>query len=332
MLATMDWVQWYNEDRIHSYSGDMPPKKYEEIYYQALETGKLTSSSQTSRPPNSPGRTSQRLLQLIRHPAKPPARGDSPGSRRASAFCQWVRVTRASAGLRSGDGPLSVRVRPSSLKRDCDRRATSTGGKCLVDVHAKSRLMLEPLRTLRSEDKGQAGACPDRTRAIPCTVRAVTGRFHDPEYTRNDLGGPRDERSSPGRQAGRCANSLDCRGGLRSRVRRFESCRGYPAGASPYLGFTPPCRGTPDEQSIAGCPADSEQAALQPRKHHRQEDLHTICARTASLLHTRVLRCGVTRAKACGQRWHGSAAANRCSLWRANSYERWPSLYLASAG
>ena len=47
MLATMDWVQWYNEDRIHSYSGDMPPKRYEEIYYQALETGKLTSSSQT---------------------------------------------------------------------------------------------------------------------------------------------------------------------------------------------------------------------------------------------------------------------------------------------
>ena len=47
MLATMDWVQWYNEDRIHSYSGDIPPKKYEEIYYRALESGKLTSSSQT---------------------------------------------------------------------------------------------------------------------------------------------------------------------------------------------------------------------------------------------------------------------------------------------
>jgi putative transposase len=47
MLATMDWVQWYNEDRIHSYSGDMPPRKYEEIYYQALESGKLASSSQT---------------------------------------------------------------------------------------------------------------------------------------------------------------------------------------------------------------------------------------------------------------------------------------------
>jgi hypothetical protein len=43
-----------------------------------------------------------------------------------------------------------------------------------VNVHAKSRLTPEPLRTLRSEDKGQAGACPDRTRAIPCTVRVVT--------------------------------------------------------------------------------------------------------------------------------------------------------------
>ena len=47
MLATMDWAQWYNEERIHSYSGDIPPKKYEEIYYRALESGKLTSSSQT---------------------------------------------------------------------------------------------------------------------------------------------------------------------------------------------------------------------------------------------------------------------------------------------
>ena len=40
-----------------------------------------------------------------------------------------------------------------------------------MNVHAKSRLILEPLRTLRSEGKGQAEACPDRTRAIPCTVR-----------------------------------------------------------------------------------------------------------------------------------------------------------------
>ena len=46
-----------------------------------------------------------------------------------------------------------------------------------MNVHAKSRLIPEPLRALRSETKGQAGACPDRTRAIPCTVRAVTGQI-----------------------------------------------------------------------------------------------------------------------------------------------------------
>jgi hypothetical protein len=36
-------------------------------------------------------------------------------------------------------------------------------------------LTAEPLHPLRPETKGQAGACPNRTRAIPCTVRAVTG-------------------------------------------------------------------------------------------------------------------------------------------------------------
>ncbi len=47
MLATMDWVSWYNEDRLHSYCGDMPPKEYEEIHYEALESGKIKGSSQT---------------------------------------------------------------------------------------------------------------------------------------------------------------------------------------------------------------------------------------------------------------------------------------------
>ena len=89
----------------------------------------------------------------------------------------YLRIRRSSArqaegasvlaGLRSGDGPLSVRVRPSSLKRDCDRRATSTGERCQVHVHAKSRLTPEPLRTLRPETTGQGQACPDRTRPSP---------------------------------------------------------------------------------------------------------------------------------------------------------------------
>jgi putative transposase len=46
MMATMEWVSWYNE-RIHSYCGDMAPKKFEELYYKALDSGKLTTSSQT---------------------------------------------------------------------------------------------------------------------------------------------------------------------------------------------------------------------------------------------------------------------------------------------
>ena len=75
------------------------------------------------------------------------------------------------AGLRSGNGPLSVRARPSSIKRDCDRRTTSTGRKCLVNVHAKSRLIPELYGHSGQKTKGQAGACPDRTRAIPCNVR-----------------------------------------------------------------------------------------------------------------------------------------------------------------
>jgi hypothetical protein len=71
------------------------------------------------------------------------------------------------AGLRSGDGPLSVRARPSRLKRDCASRATSTGGKCLVNVHAKSRLIPEPLRALRSEDKGRRCSWWSRSCCVP---------------------------------------------------------------------------------------------------------------------------------------------------------------------
>ena len=47
MAATADWVHWYNEVRLHSYAGDMPPKMYEEIYSEAQRTGKLRGGSQT---------------------------------------------------------------------------------------------------------------------------------------------------------------------------------------------------------------------------------------------------------------------------------------------
>ena len=70
--------------------------------------------------------------------------------------------------VRSGDGPLSVRSRPSTVKDSL--REVFLAGK-----PPPAFLTAEPLRLLRPEDKGEAGACPDRTRAIPCPVRAVTG-------------------------------------------------------------------------------------------------------------------------------------------------------------
>jgi hypothetical protein len=86
---------------------------------------------------------------------------------------------RALAGLRSGDGPLSVRARPSSIKRDCDPRTTSSGGNCLVNVHAKSRLIPEtstdtpvrrqgPGRSLPGPDAGHPlhSAGGQRVRAV----------------------------------------------------------------------------------------------------------------------------------------------------------------------
>jgi putative transposase len=47
IVATADWMQWYNEVRLHSYCGDIPPEICEEIYYKALESGKIRDGSQT---------------------------------------------------------------------------------------------------------------------------------------------------------------------------------------------------------------------------------------------------------------------------------------------
>lgn len=48
MLETMEWVAWYNEKRLHSYCGNMPPKEYEDAFYKAQEYATLIASSQES--------------------------------------------------------------------------------------------------------------------------------------------------------------------------------------------------------------------------------------------------------------------------------------------
>ena len=37
-LATLEWVAWYNSERLHSACGYIPPKEYEESYYVRQES------------------------------------------------------------------------------------------------------------------------------------------------------------------------------------------------------------------------------------------------------------------------------------------------------
>jgi putative transposase len=38
MLATLDWVAWYNKERLHSACGHIPPEEFEEEYYAHQES------------------------------------------------------------------------------------------------------------------------------------------------------------------------------------------------------------------------------------------------------------------------------------------------------
>ena len=73
--------------------------------------------------------------------------------------------------------PTSHSARAASFRPEIDsgRRPMSPGGKCLVNVHAKSCLILETSADAPARNQGPRGASTDRTRAIPCTVRVATG-------------------------------------------------------------------------------------------------------------------------------------------------------------
>lgn len=43
-LATLEWVDWYNHRRLHSYCGDLPPAEYEQQHYRQI------NPSETIRP------------------------------------------------------------------------------------------------------------------------------------------------------------------------------------------------------------------------------------------------------------------------------------------
>lgn len=37
-LATLSWVHWFNETRIHGHCGDVPPAEFEVAFYAAQQT------------------------------------------------------------------------------------------------------------------------------------------------------------------------------------------------------------------------------------------------------------------------------------------------------
>lgn len=45
-IATMEWVAWYNSERLHSYCGGIPPKEFEEWFYKSQESAMITSDIQ----------------------------------------------------------------------------------------------------------------------------------------------------------------------------------------------------------------------------------------------------------------------------------------------
>jgi len=45
--ATLEWVDWYNQRRLHSWCADIPPAEYEDLYYRQ-------NTDETAVPPAEP--------------------------------------------------------------------------------------------------------------------------------------------------------------------------------------------------------------------------------------------------------------------------------------
>jgi putative transposase len=46
--ATLEWVDWYNHHRLHSWCGDVPPAEYEDLYYRQTTDTATAESAQPS--------------------------------------------------------------------------------------------------------------------------------------------------------------------------------------------------------------------------------------------------------------------------------------------
>ena len=48
-LATLSWVQWFNEQRLHGHCNDVPPAGFEAAFYAAHKTGPTGLETQPLR-------------------------------------------------------------------------------------------------------------------------------------------------------------------------------------------------------------------------------------------------------------------------------------------
>jgi putative transposase len=54
-LATLSWVHWFNEQRLHEHCGHLPPAEFEAAFYAATASPSGVLCNQTTEPPSNPG-------------------------------------------------------------------------------------------------------------------------------------------------------------------------------------------------------------------------------------------------------------------------------------
>ncbi len=57
-FATLDWVSWFNEQRLLEPIGDIPPAEFEQMYYQQQESRLVEAGLLLKLSPENPGRFS----------------------------------------------------------------------------------------------------------------------------------------------------------------------------------------------------------------------------------------------------------------------------------
>jgi Integrase core domain len=74
-LATLEWVQWWNQRRLHGALDHLPPAEHEALYNRQHQQSKEVAQVQPPRPPSNQTQGSSR--ELLCHPG---VRADRPAA------------------------------------------------------------------------------------------------------------------------------------------------------------------------------------------------------------------------------------------------------------